>query len=561
MAVKEVVALEFDTSALKKSLRFAFANETTVVQELIQNGRRAGASMVSITTDVSEAGERVLSIMDDGCGLENFQVLLTVASSAWNGDVKAQEGPYGMGFMSAIYAAKHVEVISRGKVLRMAQQDVLEDRQFEVEEFDDQLPEGIVTAVKLYGVDTDKIALALPQMVRGYPINVQLNGKLLPRPDAVDGTYRRTPVGHIKLKGDALGYRNAAIYLQGFRIRSSSGSKSDDLDIVHLDSTRFYGKFPDRDVVINDGEMWEEVLFALKAEYVSVLKQAKTRLPPLEFMEKYHGMARSLEMLHVFNDIDLVPQSFLEQVVALPYQYDWFSGAEYLEKGPEGQGFSKQDLSGDGFILGELLDSYECESDSENCLRWIGAFAAKAWMLRVELDERHWIYDLIRFNESTVVSMKPVAEIKRGRTDSSRLNNIGSVHLVLCSDVEMTVRFDGEDRERKFLVGEPVADEGEGIIYVPVSDGEPMYVGESVLMQLSSYRWDDEFHQDEVDEDESAINQMVVELAAESPEQQLELALRSAIQSYSAIRSLVCTFTVDDTGTVKVQKLARSKTQ
>lgn len=119
--------------------------------------------------------------------------------------------------------------------------------------------------------------------------------------------------------------------------------------------------------------------------------------------------------------------------------------------------------------------------------------------------------------------------------------------------------FEGSDKTQKFMVGEPVADERESIIYVPLSDAEPMYVGESVLMELSSYVSDDEMKQEELDEDEAAINQMVVELVAESPEQQLELALRSAIQSYSSIRSLVCTFSVDDRGTVKVQQLARSQ--
>lgn len=211
----------------------------------------------------------------------------------------------------------------------MEQTEVLADRQFEVEEFDGELPDGVVTAVRLYGVDTDKIVKALPQLVRGYPISVLLNGKELPRPDAVDGSFQLTPVGRIKLKGNALASRSAAIYLQGFRVRTSDSSRTEDLDIVHLDSARFYGKFPDRDVVINEGEMWDAVKTALTSLYAATLMDAKARPPALEFMEKYHAMAKSLQMLHVFNDIDLVPKSFLEQVVALPYEYVWYRGAEF----------------------------------------------------------------------------------------------------------------------------------------------------------------------------------------------------------------------------------------
>lgn len=559
MSEKEIVALQFDTQALKHSLRFAFASDMTPVQELIQNARRAGASKVDVSTGVTEEGEPFVAIMDDGCGLENFQVLLTVASSGWSGDVIAQEGPYGLGFLSAIYAAKHVEVISRGKILRMTQADVLANGQFEVEEFDDEIPEGFVTVVKLFGVDAEKIKTRVPQIVRGYPIEVALNGISQPRPDALDSTYRSTAVGHIKRHGDDLASQGVAIYLQGFRVRSTETSRCDDLDVVHLDQTRYFGKFPDRDVVINDGDMLEQVKAELRGLYVEALLDAKQRLPALKFMEQYKDMARSLQMLHVFNDIDILPKSFLNQVTGLPYEYPWYEGNDYLQPGAVGEAFSRDDLSSDALILSEL-DPYVCEDDSENCLRWVAAFAAKAWMLDVELDEEHWIHDLIRLNDSATVHLQPLGDVKQGKAESRRLNCIGAVDLVLCSDVEVEIRFAGSEVALKFTIGEPVADEREGRIYVPDSDGDPMYVGQSVLLQLSSYHWEDEFHQNEVDEDEATINQMVVELAAKSPEQQLELALRSAIESYSQIRSLVCTISVDASGTVKVQQLARAQT-
>ncbi|MDT9150918.1 hypothetical protein RSW37_24620, partial [Escherichia coli] len=86
-----------------------------------------------------------------------------------------------------------------------------------------------------------------------------------------------TPVGRIKLKGNALASRSAAIYLQGFRVRTSDSSRTEDLDIVHLDSARFYGKFPDRDVVINEGEMWDAVKTALTSLYAATLMDAKAR--------------------------------------------------------------------------------------------------------------------------------------------------------------------------------------------------------------------------------------------------------------------------------------------
>ena len=50
----------------------AFSNRFTLVSELLQNARRAGATCIEIHHD---AAAQVLSVQDDGCGLEDFQQL------------------------------------------------------------------------------------------------------------------------------------------------------------------------------------------------------------------------------------------------------------------------------------------------------------------------------------------------------------------------------------------------------------------------------------------------------------------------------------------------------
>jgi len=76
-----LVRLVTDAASMRQQLRFAFANHYTVVQELIQNARRAGASRVRIDHDESTG---TLVVDDDGAGIEDFQTLLTFAASGWS---------------------------------------------------------------------------------------------------------------------------------------------------------------------------------------------------------------------------------------------------------------------------------------------------------------------------------------------------------------------------------------------------------------------------------------------------------------------------------------------
>lgn len=81
-----------DEKALRQSLRFAFANHDTVVQELIQNARRAGASKVIVNYS---AETQELFIVDDGCGIDDFSKLMTIGVSGWSQSVAQAEKPYG----------------------------------------------------------------------------------------------------------------------------------------------------------------------------------------------------------------------------------------------------------------------------------------------------------------------------------------------------------------------------------------------------------------------------------------------------------------------------------
>lgn len=98
------VAMKVNQANLVKSLRFSFTHKTTVLGELLQNARRAQATLVEFSFCPET---KVLQVSDDGCGIESIETLLTVAESGWDAELVAQEHPFGVGFLSALFACRH----------------------------------------------------------------------------------------------------------------------------------------------------------------------------------------------------------------------------------------------------------------------------------------------------------------------------------------------------------------------------------------------------------------------------------------------------------------------
>ena len=110
------VAVAADASSVLRLMAATFSNANKAVLELVQNGRRAGASRIEIITT-----ENTLTVVDDGSGIDDFGNLLAIAKSGWNESIQKDESPYGAGFISALFAAEHLTVSSRGKTMRGTQ--------------------------------------------------------------------------------------------------------------------------------------------------------------------------------------------------------------------------------------------------------------------------------------------------------------------------------------------------------------------------------------------------------------------------------------------------------
>ena len=92
---------------IQKSTRLFNGTPEDILNELFQNSRRAGATVIEVEANVC-GDSCAISITDNGCGIDHPGKVITLGTSAWEQDVIAREDPAGMGLFSL--AGKHVEV-------------------------------------------------------------------------------------------------------------------------------------------------------------------------------------------------------------------------------------------------------------------------------------------------------------------------------------------------------------------------------------------------------------------------------------------------------------------
>lgn len=193
------VSMKVNQSKLVKSLKFSFTNKTTVLGELMQNARRAGATSVNFEFAPET---KILRVTDDGCGIDSIETLLTVAESGWDADVVAQEHPFGIGFLSALFACRHITVVSKSGRISVNTDDVLSFKPVNIT----PVPKwDNVTIITMVAVDLElgRIEHELKRLATAFPIPVLFNGAELNRPHAMDSglEFDNTEIGYVCLAG------------------------------------------------------------------------------------------------------------------------------------------------------------------------------------------------------------------------------------------------------------------------------------------------------------------------------------------------------------------------
>ena len=217
----ETVKLTVNAANLVRHLRNAFTHTDTVLAELMQNARRAGATSVAFQCDEMT---RTLSVVDNGRGLEDPQAMFSIGESGWDTEMMTDEHPYGMGFMAAIYAAERVVIQSRGRRIDIATCDLLDFQDIVVEADVDGQAQGARITLQGWTLDDRQTKASLANYARGFSIPVLCNGEPLPRPDALDGdrVFTATDVGKLCVYAIEPTFRTTKATISHFGKRVSS---------------------------------------------------------------------------------------------------------------------------------------------------------------------------------------------------------------------------------------------------------------------------------------------------------------------------------------------------
>ncbi len=315
--------LELNQSNALRLLADAFTGRRTFVNELLQNARRAGATKIVVHSE-----KNLLNVLDDGCGISDFQKLLTICESGWSADVVEHDQPYGVGFLSAILASKSFVVVSGGKMLTANVDELLAGKPADIDTgFAPTLPDGMTTGVYLKLRDSiPYINDVLRPAVCGFPVPVELStGLQYERPLAEGvGRYTANLTGIGTLVWDGVADRSyvpdVQLFLQGLPIylpqqQAGIRNKNDYYGSahfgLHLDSKLFKGRMPDRDQVIGDDFSW--IIKPVRDAIVQMWEQA---LEDCKFEPSYdfYKQLTCEQGRHLIEKVQVIPAGVFSKI-------------------------------------------------------------------------------------------------------------------------------------------------------------------------------------------------------------------------------------------------------
>lgn len=392
------VQLQINQQQLVKNLKHAFTGRATFLAELMQNARRAGATYVAFSYDEDA---NTLTVEDDGCGIEDPQVLFSIAESGWSDDVKANEHPFGLGFLSALYQADEVEIRSRGKRIIFSTEEALGFAEIPVDIHEEERK----TSIRLVGVPALPYRYRVEQYARGFPIPVYWGDEALPRPDAIDTETREffvTRVGLMSLVGwpkdgeltGEHGTWNTRMYLQGICVREGSSHGAN--NIVHLDPQQFMGRMPDRDRLVDQEEVDRQVDELIARLWRHRLRGLLDTTAPEVVAKTWYPTARYWQCLDLFDEIPYLPVGVCEYRSEYPVIVEEWE----VEYRPITDLITRKDVER-GTI--KIVQEQEPPAEYSGWQVAVYLYETKAALLTGQLSPNHWIHDhLIALEPSDV---------------------------------------------------------------------------------------------------------------------------------------------------------------
>lgn len=497
------IQVKVNETGVLRNQRHAFTNRFTLLSELMQNARRAGASRIDVHYD---HGKQVLRVCDNGRGIEDFQKLLTFHESGWGEDLAAQEHPFGIGFSKCLYAASRCIVASGRQLVDIDTAVALNRFPIDVQD----IPMGVAgTQIELHRVDLAGIGSEIEWLCMGFPVEIFFNGQVIPRPYALANLEATpTPVGAVYLCGTHDGRCSAQnlIFLQGFCVKQPIFIDAERVNVVHLDARQFMARLPDRDQLIDEDQQLRKVDGQIKSSWRQILEAAKTQMPPEQFVSTYYPAMRQVGLLALINDLDVLPQQLCERIVGYPIQTE-ISEQRFLEEVEHAP--SRQAVE-----AGEVtLVSIESITEN-NAAHWMLAWR-KGWLVFRShgLDTEHWVHAYVK----DLSECKAMVEAVDVEVQTTMFGRWVWPDVVLCASVRISI---GNDTVE-------IKDAGvchEETLYIPLNEtsGKP-------VRQLSNFiDENDAFCHDLMDEDTEGLATLIRRLRCVNPVDTLNSLLQDA---------------------------------
>lgn len=534
------VGLDAGQVTLLQQLRPMLANPDKVLPALLQDARRAQATMVTIHYD---AAARTLDVFDNGLGVMDFQALIAPGESGWGLVERETEAPSGVGFLSAVFASQEVEVASGADVLRFDSARLLAGERFMVNADALHAPRED-TRVTLKGFMWPNEGMSIARMVTGFPMPVSFNGKPLLRRDATHGGGTWGELGTYLVRGQTFTGGPAAVYLGGLCVyrKSVHLPTACQPDVVHLDPAKFKGKMLGGACATDQAEMLAAVEVDLRRLYEERLARMKQELEPLAFCEMAYDLALSLQRLDVFNDIDVVPASWLGVFTKMPHTTP-LDGETLLKPlalsgRPSYRGMTclcRQEAQSGHFVIANLsrFDAWDGAvfEGTGNQLANVLAYASKALCPAKALHPEHWLVAAATITDFSEVVMEVDGASMREAV-SFRADVVAGTGVLLWQSVRLTCGLVSES------VIEPMGAivDGDVVILVPLEGqaGAEEYCGDALpaVRQCFDYVDDGVVRCDMARNDAHEVCNTVRAMLVQTPEARVALALDQALARF-----------------------------
>ena len=487
-----------------RNQRYAFTDRFTLLSELLQNARRAGATQIEVRYD---AASQILHVTDDGRGIDDFQKLLSFNESGWDASTCAQERPFGVGFSKCLYAASRCMVASGRQWVDFDTRAALAKTPIEVR----QIAEADVitgTRIELHGVNLPDLGTRMETLCRGFPVPVLFTGQALARRFAeAHLATTPSPMGTVHLAGtrDGKHSHHTMVFLQGFCVLNTSYHLLGEVNVVHLDSRQFVARLPDRDKLIDEDVQYKRIEAELKDGWRKILEVAKTELPVGLFVERYYPAMRDWGHLDLLNDLDVLPCELFDAIVDYPI-LDNAGNRDYVQ--PVSTAPTREAIESGAVTLVDL--------------DWLGDDNAAHWMFaRAKgylvfgwngLHDKHWAQRHVRNLDWEAVEVHALCEQARSVLDGRWIWPT----VILCEAVRVKI---GDETVE-------ISDDGVyhgDTLYIPAGEAS----GESVRQASSFTDEHDQFMENDLDADRNALADLICRLRSVDPVQILDSLMQT----------------------------------